>query len=112
MPLDMIGKADVLRWRDSITENGEGSFNRTITILSAMLKYAEQLGYRKRGSNPCRGIARFARVLPERYLTAGEYWRLARRGLCPGFTAHSGELPSRFAPCHIGLTVPFPGISP
>ena len=77
MPLDTIGKADVLRWRDSITENGEGSFNRTITILSAMLKYAEQLGYRKRGSNPCRGIPRFKRVLPERYLTAAEYRRLA-----------------------------------
>ena len=77
MPLDTIGKADVLRWRDSIAENGEGSFNRTITILSAMLKYAEQLGYRKRGSNPCRGSPRFKRVLLERYLTAAEYRRLA-----------------------------------
>ena len=55
MPLDTIGKADVLRWRDSITDIGEGSFNRTITILSAMLKYAEQLGYWKGGSNSCRG---------------------------------------------------------
>ena len=77
MPLDAIGKAEILRWRDSIAENREGSFNRTITILSAMLKYAEQLGYRKHGSNPCRGIPRFKRVLPERYLTAAEYRRLA-----------------------------------
>ena len=43
-----------------------------------MLKYAEQLGYRKRGSNPCRGIPRFKRQLPERYLSAAEYRRLGR----------------------------------
>ena len=78
LQLDAIIKADVSRWRDSFGEHREGSFNRAIPVLSVMLKYAEQLGYRKRGSNPCRGIPRFKRQLPERYLTAAEYRRLGR----------------------------------
>jgi len=76
MDVAAIARADIRRWRDSFAGKREGSFNRIIPILSALLGYAEQLGYRWRGSNPCRGIPRFKRVLPERYLTRGEYRRL------------------------------------
>ena len=75
--LDAIIKADILRWRDSFGGNREGSFNRAIPVLSVMLKYAEALGYRRRGSNPCRGTPRFKRALPERYLSPAEYRRLS-----------------------------------
>ena len=71
-----IARTDIRRWRDGFAGKREGSFNRMISILSAMFGYAEQLGYRPRGSNPCRGIPQFKRVLPERYLTRGEYRRL------------------------------------
>jgi len=71
-----IGKSDIIRWRDGFAGKREGSFNRVISILSAMFGYAEQLGYRRRGSNPCRGIAQFKRVLPQRYLTPSEHRRL------------------------------------
>ena len=41
-----------------------------------MLGYAEKLGYRQKGSNPCRGIPRYKRQLSERYLTPKEFRRL------------------------------------
>ena len=77
LKLDAIIKADIVRWRDSFGGNREGSFNRAIPVLSVMLKYAEALGYRRRGSNPCRGTPRFKRALPERYLSPAEYRRLS-----------------------------------
>lgn len=42
-----------------------------------MLGYAEQLKLRRRGSNPCKRIARYKRELPDRFLSAPEYRRLA-----------------------------------
>lgn len=73
-----IVKSDIVRWRDSLAGTGEAVFNRAVPVLSVMMKYAEQLGYRRKGSNPCRGIPRYKRELPERYLTPAEYRRLAR----------------------------------
>ena len=74
--VDAIRKADVLRWRDSWA-NRTGAFNRTIPILSVMMGYAEQLGMRPRGSNPCRGTPRYKRKLVDRFLSAREFNRLA-----------------------------------
>ena len=77
LALDAITRADVLRWRDSMVERG-GAFNRTLPVLAVMMIYAEQLGYRRPGSNPCKGVPRYKRKLPERYLSAAEYRRLRR----------------------------------
>ena len=77
MPIDQIARADINRWRDSMLKRG-GTFNRCIPILSVMMRYAEQLGYRRKGSNPCRGISRYKRELPERFLSAEEYRRLGK----------------------------------
>lgn len=74
--VDAIRKADILRWRDS-GANRSGAFNRTIPILSVMMGYAEQLGLRPRGSNPCKGTPRFKRKLVDRFLSAREFHRLA-----------------------------------
>ena len=76
LPLDQIRRADVLRWRDDMAGR-EGVFNRAIPVLAVMLAYAEQLGLRPRGSNPAKGTPRYPRILPERYLSAREYRRLA-----------------------------------
>lgn len=70
-----LTRADVLAWKEALRER-QGKFNRDLPVLAAMLGYAEQLGYRPKGSNPCRGIARYKRQLPERYLTAKEFRRL------------------------------------
>jgi integrase len=77
LALDAITRADVLRWRDGLAERG-GVFNRTLPVLAVMLGYAEQLGYRRRSSNSCKGVPRYKRKLPERYLSATEYYRLGR----------------------------------
>ena len=77
MLINQIQRADINLWRDSMAER-EGAFNRCIPIMSVMMQYAEKLGYRHEGSNPCRGVSRFKRDLPERYLTAVEYRRLGR----------------------------------
>ncbi|MGF7152082.1 integrase [Sphingomonas zeicaulis] len=90
-PVAQITRADVVSWRDSLVERS-GVFNRSIPVLSIMLGYAEKLGYRPEGSNPCKGIARYKRPLKERYLTRREFQRLAavlaqREGSIPEFTA-------------------------
>ena len=77
LALDQIARADVARWRDSLIER-PGAFNRAVPVLAVMLNYAEQLGYRRKATNPCKGIARYKRVLPERFLSPGEYRRLGR----------------------------------
>lgn len=87
LPVDIIERGDVNRWRDGMADRG-GSFNRSIPIMSVMMQYAEKLGYRAKGSNPCRGVSRFKRELPERYLSADEYKRLGRV-----LTAHDGANP-------------------
>lgn len=74
--VDELVKADILFWRDGFSERG-GVFNRILPILSVMMGYAEQLGLRPRGSNPCRGTPRFKRKPMERFLTPREYARLA-----------------------------------
>ena len=87
LPIDLIDRADINRWRDGMAGRG-GSFNRSIPIMSVMMQYAEQLGYRANGSNPCRGVSRFKRDLPERFLSADEYRRLGRV-----LAAHEGANP-------------------
>lgn len=74
--VDEITKADISFWRDGFAER-TGAFNRTIPILSVMMGYAEKLGYRRRGSNPCRGTPRYKRKRMERFLSAREYGQLA-----------------------------------
>ncbi|AXB80441.1 integrase (plasmid) [Novosphingobium sp. P6W] len=68
--------ADVARWRDAMGGR-PGAFNRAVPILSALFQQAEVMGHRRRGSNPCKGVARYKRKLPERYLSAAEYRSLA-----------------------------------
>lgn len=43
-----------------------------------MMGYAEQLGLRPRGSNPCKGTPRLKRKLVDRFLSTREFHRLAK----------------------------------
>lgn len=76
MSVAEISRSAIIRWRDGMASRS-GVFNRALPVLAIMLSYAEQLGYRRKGSNPCRGTPRYKRDLPERYLSATEYRRLA-----------------------------------
>jgi hypothetical protein len=73
-----IARTDISRWRDSFASVRQATFNRAVPVLSIMLQQAELLGYRKGGSNPCRGIARYKRKPKERFLSPAEYSRLGR----------------------------------
>jgi integrase len=68
--------SDVARWRDAMAGQ-PAAFNRAVPVLSALFQQAEVMGHRRRGSNPCKGVARYKRKLPERYLSPAEYRSLA-----------------------------------
>ncbi len=72
-----VSKADVVRWRDACVVSREARYNRALPVLAALLKYAEQLKLRRKGSNPCRGMPRYKREPVERYLSPLEYRRIA-----------------------------------
>lgn len=74
--LDAIERADVVRWRDACADIHVSAFNRGVPVLAAMFKYASQLGYVRKGTNPCLGLPRFKTEPMERYLTLAEYRRL------------------------------------
>jgi integrase len=90
--LDAIKRSDVVRWREACADTRENRFNRGLCVLSAMLKYAEQLGYLRKGSNPCRGLTRFKTEPKERYLSHREYRRLG-----VALKAAEAELPAHVA---------------
>lgn len=55
--LDALTRVDALRWRDDLAGRS-GVFDRALPVLAVMLGYAEQLGYRPKGSNPTRRMPR------------------------------------------------------
>lgn len=64
-----------MAWRDGLVRK-QGALNRCLPVLSVVLKHAEMLGYRKRGSNPCKRVARYKRTMRESFLSLREYQRL------------------------------------
>ena len=79
MRLDLIGRAEITRWRDSYANGRESKYNRAVPVLGAMFKYAEQLGYTRKGYNPCRGMPGFKPIKKERFLSPQEFRRIARQ---------------------------------
>lgn len=51
--------------------------NRLVALLSAMFSFAERVGLRERGLNPCRGIRKYPEQAAHRDLSPDEYYRLA-----------------------------------
>lgn len=64
--IDDLAKGDILFWRDSFVER-PGLFNRTLPVFSVMVGYAERLGLRPRGPNPCKGTSRHKPSLSSRF---------------------------------------------
>lgn len=76
MRISDVRSNDVRLWRDDCAGDQEAKYNRAIPVLSSLFKYAEALNLRRKGSNPCRGLARYRRAAKERYLSPLEYRRL------------------------------------
>lgn len=70
-----IARADVRRWFDSLSAT-PGNANRTLPVLSVMMKQAELWDVRPQGSNPCRNMRRYKTTPRERFLSIEELKRL------------------------------------
>ena len=82
-----ITRRDVLRWFASLRATPAAA-DRSMPILSVILKEAELMGCRPEGSNPCRGIRRYRRKGRERFLSDEEIRRIAAR-----LSAHEARWP-------------------
>lgn len=75
--VDQIETADVARWLARLSDrSGPGAANRCLSILNAMMRKAEDWGYRPEGSNPCAGVRANRRRRCERFLSDQELARL------------------------------------
>ena len=74
-PVGAISRNEVRQWFASLNQTPAAA-NRSLPILSVILREAEIHGYRAEGSNPCSGIRRYRRRGRERFLTAGELRQL------------------------------------
>jgi integrase len=75
MKLADVGKADAARLHAKAHETPVTA-NRALAVLSAVLGWAERVGERPDGSNPCRHVDRYPERPRERLLTAEELARL------------------------------------
>ncbi len=75
MTVDAIEADDVRRWFASMA-NRPGVANRTMPVLSVMMRMAELWGYRAHNTNPCKRTRRYRMKPKERFLTADEMARL------------------------------------
>ncbi len=72
-----IDGPEVRRWFASLGDT-PASADRSLPILSVVMRHAEALGHRPEGSNPCKGIRRHRRRGRERFLSAAEFGRLGK----------------------------------
>ena len=74
-PIADITRRDVQRWFAALHATPAAA-NRSLPILSLILRQAEIYGYRSEDSNPCAGLRRYRRRSRERFLTVDETRRL------------------------------------
>ncbi len=74
-PVRSITRAEVQRWFSALHKTPAAA-DRSLPILSVILRQAEIYGYRRRGANPCLGIRRYRRPGRQRFLTMEETRRL------------------------------------
>ena len=73
--VDAITVEQVREWFASMSAR-PGIANRSMPVLSVMMRMAELWGYRTHNTNPCKRIRRFRMKPKERFLAAGEIARL------------------------------------
>jgi len=71
-----ITRQDVVKWFASLAATPVAA-DRSMPVLSVIMREAERLGYREEGSNPCLGIRRYRRRNRERFLSDAEIRSLA-----------------------------------
>ncbi len=74
-PLSDITRREVLSWFSTLKATPAAA-NRSLPILSVILRQAEIYGYRPDGSNPCTGLRRYRERGRGRFLSGDEFRRL------------------------------------
>ena len=86
-----IGRDDVRNWFASLRATPVAA-DRSMPVLSVIMREAEAMGLRPEGSNPCRGIRRYRRKGRERFLSDEEIRRLSAT-----LSAHADRRPGQVA---------------
>ena len=76
-PVADITRSEVLRWFGRLHATPAAA-NRSLPVLSVIMRQAEVYGYRPEGSNPCTRIRRYREPRRERFLTRAELGQLGR----------------------------------
>ena len=86
-----IDRRDVRSWFAALAATPSAA-DRSMPILSVIMREAERMGLRPEGSNPCRNIRRYRRKGRESFLSDDEI-----RGLSAVLSARAGECPGQVA---------------
>ena len=86
-----IDRREVGNWFASLTAIPVAA-DRSMPVLSVIMREAERLGFRPEGSNPCQGIRRYRRKGRERFLSDEEIRKLSGR-----LSAHADRWPGQVA---------------
>ena len=90
-PIVEIDRREVQNWFASLAATPAAA-DRSMPILSVIMRGAETMGLRPEGSNPCRGIRRNRRKGRERFLSDDEIRRLSEV-----LSGHADESPGQVA---------------
>ena len=90
-PIAAIDRQEVRRWFALLRATPVAA-DRTMPVLSVIMREAETMGLRPEGSNPCRGIRRYRRKGRERFLSDDEVRRLSAR-----LATHEARWPQQVA---------------
>ena len=77
-PIDDIDRREVRKWFASLHATPVAA-DRSMPVLSVIMREAEAMGLRPQDSNPCRGVRRYRRKGRERFLSDEELRRLSQR---------------------------------
>ncbi len=90
-PIADIDRQEVRNWFARLRATPVAA-DRSMPVLSVIMKEAERMGMRPAGSNPCRGVKRYRRKGRERFLSDGELRRLSA-----SLAAHEPRWPQQVA---------------
>ena len=90
-PVADIDRQEVRRWFARLRATPVAA-DRSMPVLSVIMREAERMGLRPEDSNPCRGIRRYRRKGRERFLSDDEIRRLSAR-----LAAHETRYPGPVA---------------
>ena len=90
-PIADIDSREVRNWFASLRATPVAA-DRSMPVLSVIMREAEAMGLRPEGSNPCRGIRRYRRKGRERFLSDDEIRRLSA-----ALSAHAERKPLQVA---------------